>query len=117
MLRGQTWRSWGIGLLLGAVVGFMALVGGAPLLALGLAFLALAFAIARGMAFLSGVFLGVGGLWFALAARAQLACDADRTCLGSEGAGQFLALCAVVFGVGLLFGALAWRRGREPQEW
>lgn len=114
MLRSEGWPSWGVGLVFGAAAGFMVLVGGAPLLALSLAFLALAFVAARSLAFLSGAFLGVGGLWFALTVRAQLACDAfdaapNQGCQGF-GVGQFLIVGAVVFGLGLLLGVLAWRR-------
>lgn len=92
----------------------MVLVGGVPFLALSLAFLALAFAAARSLAFLSGAFLGVGGLWSAVTVRAQLACDAfdaapNQGCQGF-GVGQFLVVSAVVFGAGLLLGVIAWRR-------
>ncbi len=114
MLRSERWPSWGIGLLFGAAAGFMIIVSGTPGLALSLAFLALAFVAARSVAFLSGAFLGVGGLWFALTVRAQLACDAfDRgSNQGCQGFGvdQFLVVSAVVFGIGLLLGVIAWRR-------
>ncbi|MEO8245885.1 MAG: hypothetical protein ABI622_02080 [Chloroflexota bacterium] len=110
MLRSESWPSWGVGLVFGTAAGFMIIGGGAPFLALSLAVLALAFVAARSLAFLSGAFLGLGGLWFGLTVRAQLACEADRTCLGSEGVGQFLALSAVVFGIGLLLSVIAWRR-------
>lgn len=98
----------------GAAVGLMVLGGGAPFLVLSLAFLALAFVVARSAAFLSGAFLGFGGLWSALTVRAQLACDAfnaapNRGCQGF-GVDQFLVLSAVVLGVGLVLGVLAWRR-------
>lgn len=114
MLRSEGWASWGVGVVFGAAAGFMVIVGGAPFLALSLAFLALAFVAARSLAFLSGAFLGVGGLWSALTVRAQLACDAfdgevNRGCQGF-GVGQFLVVSAVVFGIGLVLGAIAWRR-------
>lgn len=114
MLRTEGWPSWGVGLVFGAAAGFMVLLGGAPFLALSVAFLALAFVAARSLAFLSGAFLGVGGLWFALTVRAQLACDAfdaapNQGCQGF-GVGQFLIVGAVVVGLGLLVGIVAWRR-------
>ena len=114
MLRSESWPSWGIGVVFGGAAGFLIIVGGAPFLALSLAFLALAFVAARNLAFLSGAFVGLGGLWFALTVRAQLACDAfdrgaNQGCQGF-GVGQFLAVSAVVFGIGLLLGVIAWRR-------
>jgi hypothetical protein len=92
----------------------MVLVAGTPFLALSFAFLALAFVATRSLAFLSGAFIGIGGLWSALTVRAQLACDAfdaapNQGCQGS-GVGQFLVVSAVVLGVGILLGVLAWRR-------
>lgn len=124
MLRSESWPSWGIGLVFGAAAAFMVLLGGAPFLALSLALLALAFVAARSLAFVSGAFLGVGGLWFALTVRAQLACDAFNAApnQGCEGFGvaQFLVVCAVVSGVGLVLGLLAWgRRGAQlrSQTW
>lgn len=114
MLRSESWPSWGIGVVFGGAAGFLIIVGGAPFLALSLAFLTLAFVAARSLAFLSGAFLGPGGLWFALTVRAQLACDAfdrgaNQGCQGF-GVGQFLVVSAVVFGIGLLLGVIAWRR-------
>jgi len=114
MLRSERWPSWGVGLAFGAAAGFMVLLGGAPFLALSVGFLALAFVAARSLAFLSGAFIGVGGLWVALTVRAQLACDAfdaapNQGCQGF-GVGQFLVVSAVVLGLGLLLGVLAWRR-------
>lgn len=98
----------------GAAAGFMVLGGGAPFLALSLALLALAFVVARSLAFLSGAFLGIGALWSALTVRAQLACGAfdvapNQGCQG-YGVGQFLVVSAVVLGVGLLLGVFALRR-------
>lgn len=114
MLRSESWPSWGVGVVFGSAAGFMIIVGGAPTLALSLAFLALAFVAARSLAFLSGAFLGLGGLWFALTVRAQLACDAfDRGAnqgCQAFGVGRFLVVSAVVFGIGLLLGVIAWRR-------
>jgi hypothetical protein len=40
MLRSEGWAGWGVGLLFGAATGFMILLGGAPLLAVSLAFIA-----------------------------------------------------------------------------
>jgi hypothetical protein len=56
----------------------------------------------------------MGGLWFGLTVRAQLACDAfdrgaSQGCQGF-GVGQLLVVSAVVFGIGLLVGVIAWRR-------
>jgi hypothetical protein len=92
----------------------MMLLGGAPFLFLGLPFLALAFVAARSFALLSGVFIGLGGTWLGLTIRAQLACDAFDTapnqgCTG-YGVWPFLAISAAVLAVGLLLGAVAWRR-------
>ncbi len=114
MLRSESWPSWGVGIVFGAAAGFMILVGGAPFMVLSVAFLTLAFVAARSLAFLSGAFLGVGGLWLALTVRAQLACDAfdagaNQGCQGF-GVGQFLVVSAVVLGLGLLLGVLARRR-------
>lgn len=113
-MRGEGWPSWAVGLSFGAAAGFMVLVGGAPFLTLSVAFLALAFITARSLAFLSGAFIGVGGLWLGLTVRAQLACDAfdaapNQGCRG-HGVGQFLIVSAVVLGVGLLLAVLARRR-------
>ena len=113
-MRSERWPNWAIGLIFGAAAGFMVLVGGAPFLFLSLAFLAPAFVVARSLAFLSGAFIGVGGLWAALTIRAQLACDAfdaapNQGCQGF-GVGQFVIVSAVILGIGLLVGALAWRR-------
>ncbi|HEX2766968.1 MAG TPA: hypothetical protein VHR55_10085 [Candidatus Limnocylindria bacterium] len=51
MLRSESWPSWGVGVVFGAAAGFMIIVGGAPFLALSLAFLALAFVAARSLMF------------------------------------------------------------------
>ncbi len=113
-MRSETWLSWAVGLLFGAAAGFMVLVGGAPFLMLSVAFLALAFVAARSLAFLSGAFIGLGGLWVALTVRAQLACDAfdaapNQGCRGF-GVGEFLVISTVILGVGLLLGVIARRR-------
>lgn len=76
MFRSESWPGWGIGLLSGAAAGFLVLLGGAPLLAVSVLLLALAFVAARSLAFVSGVAMGLGGLWCALVVRQQLACDA-----------------------------------------
>ena len=112
-MRRETWASWAIGLVFGAVAGLMVLIFGAPVLLLSLASLALAFVAARSLALLSGASVGVGGAWLALLIRAQLACDAfdaapNQGCEGF-GAEPFL-VSAVVLGIGLIIGALAWRR-------
>lgn len=117
MLRSESWPSWGVGLALGAAAGYLVLLGGLLFLALGAACLALAFVVARSAAFLSGALLGMGGLWSALMARAQLACDAFDAAPGQGcqafGVGQFLLVAAVVVSAGLLLGALAWRRRND----
>lgn len=117
MLRAESWRSWGIGLVFGAATGFLLVLGGPLFLVLIVGVLALAFVAARSLAFLSGMFLGMGGLWLALTVRAQLACDAfdaapNRGC-ESSGVGQFLAVCLILLGVGLLLGVAAARRRRD----
>jgi hypothetical protein len=113
-MRSERWPNWAIGLMFGAAAGFMVLVGGAPFLIVSLAFLVLAFVLTRSLAFLSGAFIGVGGLWAALMIRAQLACNAfdaapNQGCQGF-GVGQFVIVSAVILGIGLLVGVLAWRR-------
>jgi hypothetical protein len=113
-MRRETLVSWAIGAVLGAAAGFMTLVGGAPLLVVSLAGLALAFVAARSLALLSGAFMGVGGTWLALTVRAELACEAfnaqpNQGCQAS-GAEPFLVVSATVLAIGLLIGALAWRR-------
>jgi len=116
-VRSESWPRWGVGLVFGAAAGFLMLAGGLPFLALGAACLALAFVVARSVAFLSGALLGMGGLWSALTVRAQLACDAFDAAPGQGcqafGVGQFLLVAAVVVSAGLLLGALAWRRRND----
>lgn len=114
MLRTEGWPSWIIGLLFGAGAGTLILVGGVTFLVLSTALLVVAFVVARSLALLSGAFIGIGGIWAALLIRAQLACDAfdrgvNQGCQ-AFGVGQFLVVSAVVAGVGLLLGLLAWRR-------
>jgi hypothetical protein len=113
MFRSESWPSWVIGLVSGAAAGFLVLLGGAPFLALSVLFLALAFVAARSLAFVSGMFVGLGGLWCALVVRAQLACDAfdaapRQDCQG-YGVGQFLAVSIIVIGIGAVVGFVALR--------
>lgn len=113
-MRRETLASWTIGAVFGVATGFMVLVGGAPLLLISLAGLALAFVAARSLALLSGAFVGVGGTWLALTVRAALACEAfdaqpNQGCQGFGGE-PFLAVSTIVLAAGLVIGALAWRR-------
>jgi hypothetical protein len=121
-MRSESWPSWLIGLVFGVAAGILVLLGGGPFFFLSVAFLALAFAAARSLAFLSGAFVGLGGTWLALTVRAQLACDAfnaapNQGCSG-YGVGPFIALSAGIFAVGLLLALGAWRRraGRASSQ-
>lgn len=113
-MRTESLATWTVGAVFGALAGVMVLFGGAPLLLLALAFLALAFVAARSLAFLSGTFVGVGGSWLVMALRAELACVAfdsapNQGCQGF-GVGEFLGISAAVIAAGVVIGALARRR-------
>jgi hypothetical protein len=115
-MRRETWQRWLIGLAIGAAAGLAIAVFGAPLLVLSLASLALALVADRSVVLLSGALVGTGGLWLALLVRAQLACDAfdaapNQGCDAPDVGPLYLA-SAIVLGLGLICGALAWHRRR-----
>ena len=105
---------WLIGAINGVVAGVAMIIFGAPALLSTLALLVIAFAVARSLALLSGVFVAVGATWTALATRAELACrEFDRLPnAGCEGPDlvPFLSVAAGVAAVGLLLGWGAWIR-------
>jgi hypothetical protein len=113
-MHSESWPSWLIGLAIGVLAGILILLGGGPFLFLSVAILALAFRVVRGLAYLSGAFVGLGATWLALTVRAQLACDAfnaapNQGCRGF-GVGPFLTLSAGILVVGVILGLGAWRR-------
>ena len=112
-VRSDGWRGWLFGFGVGVVTGFAAALGGALLLLLAVVVLALGFMARGSYAFLSGGFIGLGGLWVALTLRAQLACqspsDPAVTCVATD-VGPFLAVSAGVALVGVLIALAAWRR-------
>ena len=114
MLRRETWQSWVIGFVFGAFAGLVVLLGGALISAPAIALVGLAFVAARTLGYVSGVLVGFGGLWIAFTLRAQIACDTfdagpNQGCQGF-GVGGFLMISAIVLGLGLLIGVVAWRR-------
>ena len=118
-MRRETWPRWLIGLAFGAAAGLAIAVFGAPLLMLSLALLGLAFVALRSVGLLSGALVGTGALWIALLVRAQLACTAfdaapSQGCEAPD-VGPFYLASAIVFGIGLLLGAVA-RRQRPTQR-
>jgi hypothetical protein len=103
-----------VGLVFGAMVGLPIASFGFPMLVVGVAFVALAYAAARSLAFVSGAIAGIGAIWLGLLIRAQLACDAfdaapNQGCQ-SPGIEPWVILSVIVLGVGLVLGGLAWRR-------
>jgi len=119
MLKVERWAGWGLGLVLGALIGTTVLIGGATFVLLGAAAIALGLLAVRNLAFLSAAFIGVGGTWVVLVVRAQLACEAfdadpNQGCQGF-GVGEFLVVSAAVMVVGLVLAALVWRRGRTSR--
>jgi hypothetical protein len=113
-MRGEAWPPWAVGLVFGGIVGLPIASFGLPMLVLSVALVALAFMVARNLAFLSGAVTGIGGIWLALLARAELACEAydaapNQGC-ESSGVEPFAMLGVVVVAVGVLIGLLAWRR-------
>jgi hypothetical protein len=99
-MRGETWESWFLGLLSGGVVAALVLAG--PFMFIGLAFLALAFVAARGLAFVSGAFIGLGTGWFLAIA---LLFDSQGPAVPT-----FLGLAVMIAVIGIGAGVLAWRR-------
>jgi len=112
-MRSEGWPSWVFGLGVGIACGFAVALGGALLLFLGVVVLALGFVARGSLAFLSGGFIGLGGLWLALTIRAQAICQAPSdpavSCTTTNVA-PFLAISAGVAFAGVLTGLAAWRR-------
>ena len=116
-MRRAMWPYWVVGIIFGAVVGVPVASFGMPALVLGIGSVALAFLSVRSLALLSGAVTGIGGIWLAILARAQLACDAfdaapNQGC-ESSGVEPWVLLSVVVVGIGLVLGGVAWRRERE----
>ena len=113
-MRPESWASWATGTVFGGVAGLTVAVLGAPALVLCLALLTIAFVAARSPMFLSGALTGVGGIWLALLVRAKLACEAfdagAKQGCQAFGMEPFAVVSAIVLWVGLLLGAVAWRR-------
>ncbi len=109
-LRRETWPYWAVGLVFGAMVGLPVASFGFPMLVVGVAFVALAYAAARSLAFLSGAIAGIGGIWLGLLIRAQMACEAfdDAPNQGCQSLGMepWVVLSVIVLGVGLVLGAI-----------
>lgn len=99
----EGWPRWLFGLGVGIVSGFAVALGGALLLFLGVVVLALGFVARGSLAFLSGGFVGLGGLWLALTIRGQALCQAANdpavTCTTTNVA-PFLAISAGVANCG-----------------
>jgi hypothetical protein len=113
-MRSTTWPYWAAGVILGGIVGLPVASFGTPALASAMAVVALAYLAVRSLMLLSGALIGVGGIWLAMLIRAQLACDAfdARPNQGCEahGVDPWLVLSGAVLAIGLLLGAVAWRR-------
>ena len=113
-MRRERWPFWAVGLVFGAMVGMPIASFGFPVLVASVAFVALAYAAAGSLAFLSGAITGIGAIWLGLLIRAQLACDAfdagpNQSCQ-SSGVEPWVILSVLVLGIGLVLGGIAWRR-------
>jgi hypothetical protein len=101
-MRSKHWVAWGVGVLIGASGAFLAMSG--PFLLLGVAAVVLAFVAARGLAFLSGAFIGFG-----LALLTVIALTANAT----PGMLKLMAVCGAVVVAGSIIGVTAWRQRSE----
>ena len=112
---GMKWSRWLIGLLLGALIGFLAFLGGWPAIAIGLALAGVGLLFERSLAYLSGLLVGWGGIWLAVLARVVYSCGTTDALPGqpcpSSGTVQFMVIAAIILGVGVVLGVLALRRG------